>query len=206
MVTGNWPLTQRSKNTRPLYNFEIKHVTRRAKSIRDLVVRSKLDFHPETNIGTKVRKEELKGLCADKRCSVCPLLDRKGKIKSKCNKNKYTAKYNINCRSSNLIYCIKCRKCKKDYVGQTKRSLKDRINEHITSVKRRHLKTDVSRHFCGDNHEGVSDMEVYVLDFIYKDANSQRTEVLRKTIEFNWIQRLQTQTPTGMNILDSDYG
>lgn len=73
-------------------------------------------------------------------CRVCPLIVRKGKMKSKTQKDKFTTKYSVNCRSSNLRYCTKCKICKKEYVGQTKQTLKERINEHITSVKRSYNK------------------------------------------------------------------
>lgn len=123
----------------------------------------------------------MKQLCKNT-CRVCPLLNRTGKIKPKHSRDKCSTKYNVNCMSSNLIYCIKCKKCKKQYVAQTKRTLKERINEHITSVKREHLKTEVSRHFCDPNHNGIDDMEIFVLDFIYKRANTERAEALRRRI------------------------
>lgn len=105
-----------------------------------------------------------------------------------------------------MVYCIRCKKCKKQYVCQTKRTLKERINEHITRVKRKHLKTEVSKHFCDPNHNGMEDMEVFVMDFIFKRSNTPRAETLRKRIESNWIKRMQTQTPYAMNIMDSEYG
>ena len=36
----------------------------------------------------------------------------------------------IDCNSKNLIYMIHCLRCNKQYIGEKKRRLKDRFNEH----------------------------------------------------------------------------
>ena len=36
----------------------------------------------------------------------------------------------IDCNSKNVIYMIQCNHCSKQYIGETKRRLKDRFNEH----------------------------------------------------------------------------
>ena len=36
----------------------------------------------------------------------------------------------IDCNSKNLICMIHCLRCNKEYIGETKRRLKDRFNEH----------------------------------------------------------------------------
>ena len=42
----------------------------------------------------------------------------------------------IDCNSKNLIYMIHCLRCNKQYIGETKRRLKDRFNEHRRPVDR----------------------------------------------------------------------
>ena len=42
----------------------------------------------------------------------------------------------IDCNSKNLIYMIYCLRCNKQYIGETKRWLKDRFNEHRRPVYR----------------------------------------------------------------------
>lgn len=110
-----------------------------------------------TAMGTRVAR-----ILCKKGCRVCPALNRNGKIKSKKQKDRYTTMYNVNCQSSNLVYCIKCKICKVEYVGQTKRILKERINEHISSMKNAYKKTEVSRHFCRHDHNGIEDMQIFV--------------------------------------------
>ena len=91
------------------------------------------------------------------------------------------------------------------YVGQTKRKLKDRLREHIYGIKKQ-KETDVSYHFNTNGHKGIHDLKVYILDFIYSHPELNRAKSLRNTIELNWISRLRTSAPKGMNILDNRYG
>lgn len=82
-----------------------------------------------------------------------------------------------------------------EYIGPTKRRLKESINEHITSVKPSHKKTEVSRHFCDPGYKGIEVMEVYVMDFIHRQPHSQAAETLRRTIEYNWIRGSKHKPP-----------
>ena len=91
------------------------------------------------------------------------------------------------------------------YVGQTKRKIKDRLREHIYGIKNQ-KEGDVSYHFNTNGHRGTKDMKVYILDFIYEHPESKRAQTLRNTIEFNWVHRIGTNAPKGMNILDNRYG
>ena len=43
-------------------------------------------------------------------------------------------KSHIICNTKNLIYMIQCNRCHLQYIGETKRRLKDRFNEHRRSV------------------------------------------------------------------------
>ena len=42
-----------------------------------------------------------------------------------------------NCQTQNLVYGIFCNKenCKQIYIGKTERKLKERLSEHVISVK-----------------------------------------------------------------------
>lgn len=52
---------------------------------------------------------------------------------------------------NNIIYKICCRDCNASYVGQTKRQLKTRLNEHIKNIKSSNLSV-VSQHIIEHNH------------------------------------------------------
>ena len=42
----------------------------------------------------------------------------------------YQIKSHITCETSNVIYMVQCTKCNLQYIGETKRRLKERFNEH----------------------------------------------------------------------------
>ena len=163
-----------------------------------MVVRSKLDYHPER----KNKNNCSTNSCKSKDCKYCKLLDKSGNIQSD-NKN-IESKWNITCNSSNVIYCIECTRCQKRYVGQTKRKIKERLREHLYNIKKDN-KTDMSYHFNTNQHKGECDMKVYILDFIYEAPDSKRAAKLRDTIEHNWIHKLRTVAPKGLNIMDNRY-
>ena len=197
----------KSKTTKSLYRSNLVASYKRPKNIRDHLIRAKTVYH---DIGTKETQTETpkgdKNVCLKKDCKYCKMLDHSGHIQSKTNKMQHTTKHNITCNSSNVIYGIECIKCQAQYVGQTKRKLKERIREHIYHVQKSTNISDVSYHFNHNEHCGMKDMRVYILDFIYAHPDSKRAKSLRNTIEFNWIQKLQTQSPLGLNTLDNRYG
>ena len=54
---------------------------------------------------------------------------------------------------SNIVYRIPCKDCHSTYIGQTKRYLKNRIQEHMTSLK--HVDSDhtaLTHHVKSINH------------------------------------------------------
>lgn len=52
---------------------------------------------------------------------------------------------------NNIIYKICCKDCNATYVGQTKRQLKTRVNEHIKNIKQSNLSV-ISQHIINYNH------------------------------------------------------
>ena len=47
-------------------------------------------------------------------------------------------KHHITCDSANLTYMIQCKRCKKQYIGETKRTLRERFKEHRQATNNRH--------------------------------------------------------------------
>jgi hypothetical protein len=133
-----------------------------------------------------------KHTCTSSLCRYCPLLNKTGQITCNATKQVYKSKYNISCKSSNLIYC--CTTCGKQYVGQTKRKISDRFQAHMYNINMARLPSDkpshlratqdtIGSHFSSANHKGVSDLSIHVLDFISLPPNSQRALQLRLSVE-----------------------
>ena len=111
------------------------------------------------------------------------------------------SRYNVCCSSSNLIYCITCKRCGIQYVGQTKRELKERFSEHFLKITRNDPDSEIARHFNTNYHVGLDDISIYVIDLVYASPHILKAKYLRDLLEFNWI-RLHTNAPMGLNVMD----
>ena len=84
---------------------------------------------------------------------------------------------------------IHCLRCNKQYIGETKRRLNDRFNEHrrpvdrATPSSRPTADTAVSDHFLSDNHS-PNDIELITLELIHSSRDA-----LRKARETYPIER-----------------
>ena len=157
-----------------------------------------------------------KNLCRNFKCKTCPFLDTNNTITSVVTKESFPAKTNISCHSSNLIYCIYCKICGLQYVGQTKRELSQRLQEHLLNIKhlyslknnpnykfpRTFVPHSVGLHFSSEHHSGQKDLKIKVLDFIKVHPQSLKAKNLRLKIEKKWIHTLRTPAPQGMNMMD----
>jgi len=67
--------------------------------------------------------------------------------------------------NNNVVYKIFCNNCNASYVGQTKRQLKTRINEHVKNIVQNESKHSViTKHILGKNHT-FDWLNVKILDF-----------------------------------------
>ena len=94
---------------------------------------------------------------------------------------------------------VHCNRCHKQYIGETKRRLKDRFNEHRRTVDKqtnRSKPTTVSEHFLSNDHN-ASNMLLIPLELIKSNRDS-----VRKAREAYLIDRGQTLEPLGLNRRD----
>jgi hypothetical protein len=136
--------------------------------------------------------------CNTKNCRYCPKLNKSGQIKSKVTGKVFQSMKNISCRSSNLIYCIKCKRCDMQYVGQTRLRLKNRFVHHLYTVDKADKSKPVGKHFSASDHQGIDDIEIYVLEFISKPPRSLAAESIRDRVEKRWIHLLKKPAPGGV--------
>ena len=137
-----------------------------------------------------------------RKCRYCPLLDTSGTIISTRTKCTYKCKQKMTCKSSNLIYCIQCTICHKQYVGQTLNTLQQRFQEHFEDVQKATVEKDIGRHFNLADHQGSKNMKIFILDFIYEHPRTKLAQDLWNIVQHDWIQRLRSQLPWGLNTMD----
>ena len=76
----------------------------------------------------------------------------------------------MNCNTFNIIYAIQCKKdrCKEVYIGETKRILRFRLDDHLGYVNTG-ADTATGSHFTGPGHS-LSDMSVTALEGVRKNS------------------------------------
>ena len=102
-------------------------------------------------------------------------------------------------KTSNVIYMIQCTKCNLQYIGETKRRLKDRFNEHrrpIINPFCSYTHTAVSRHFLTSGHA-----EDHLILIPLEQLHTSRDSI-RKAREAFLIHRGKTLEPAGLNRRD----
>ena len=70
-----------------------------------------------------------------KNCATCPYIsDGLTHFTFFSTGETHPIKSNLTCETKNLIYMIKCNRCNLQYIGETKRPLKGRFNEHRRTI------------------------------------------------------------------------
>jgi len=64
-----------------------------------------------------------------------------------------------------VVYKILCNNCDASYVGQTKRQLKTRINEHVKNIKIEESKHSVISKHMLENNQSFDWQNIKILDF-----------------------------------------
>ena len=197
VVNKNWDLLGKSCTTRAIYREKVMGAFRRPKNLKDYLMKAKL--RPES---TPTPKSSSNSCLRPNSCRYCPKLNKDGRILCSASGRTYMSRYNVCCTSSNLIYCMTCRRCGIQYVGQTKCELKVRFSAHFLKISKNDPTSEIARHFNSGCHKGLDDVTIHIVDFVYADPDSAKAKYLRDLLEFNWIQRLHTNAPTGLNVMD----
>ena len=154
---------------------------RRPKNIKDLVIRAKV---PPKNPTRPKRK--IPGMAKCKGCPTCPYIKQGKMVKATATNFKIDIVDQVNCQTENIVYCIECQKCSVQYIGETQRSLQDRIAEHRGYIVNQHRAKATGEHFNLPGHQ-LSDMRVTVLEKIRNNT------IYRKQREQMWIQNFNTK-------------
>ena len=85
-----------------------------------------------------------------------------------------TIKSNLTCDTENLIYMIQCNRCNLQYIGETKRRLKDRFNEHRRTIDNPNTKskpTTAAEHFLSSPNHIATDMQLIPIEKIFSNRD-----------------------------------
>ena len=92
----------------------------------------------------------------------------------------FDIRQSVDCNSTNLIYLLQCKRCLRNkktncqYIGQTGRRIRDRLNEHRRDIINRRSDTSgVAEHFCRPGHS-VQDLQLLPLLQMHDTRESVR--------------------------------
>jgi adenine-specific DNA methylase len=118
-----------------------------------------------------------------------------GDVVQTTNKKPIKLKCNISCTTPNVIYAIYCNKCDATiYVGETGRTLYERMQNHLSAIRCKKMEEPVAHHFNGAGHM-LSNFKFLGLQCISNDNMTYR-----RLIENNWMRKLNTFKPYGLNV------
>lgn len=128
--------------------------------------------------------------CSNKKCLACPLLLHPNYVASKTRDTTHPVTHNLRCTTMGVVYLLTCRRCGKQYVGQTAKSIRERLARHRASF--RVAPMSLYSHFIRYHHCDTLDVSIVLL---CQESDSE----LRLRKEQQWIKQLGTVIPAGLN-------
>ncbi|KAK2811580.1 hypothetical protein Q5P01_000181, partial [Channa striata] len=114
-------------------------------------------------------------------------------VKNKLHNTIFRIDQSFTPQTKNCIYIIFCFRCGKQYVGETKNTIRMRVWQHTYNIRNgKELHTPLVNHFM---LHGLPALRVAGLQ-----SYSWWSDTQRKSNERRWIYRLQTIAPNGLNI------
>ena len=198
LLRKNWTILGSSDLTSSLFQSRLICGASRNPRLRDMLVRSSLPLNPQFG---KTGKSQ--NICTNTSCKYCHSLDTTGQIRSNKLGRNFPSKHSVCCKSHNLVYCLTCNICGLQYVGQTKRTFHLRLYEHFRDIQKLDLSKPLGRHSTLPNHTpDVNHITSHILAFITKPSNTSAAQQMRLKFEREWIYRLRTNLPHGLNAMD----
>ena len=138
-----------------------------------------------------------RGLEGGRECSICPWVNEGRIVTAKDSQYRKEITAHLSCQSRNIIYIIMCTKCKVQYIGETDRTLRDRISEHKGYVRTKKLNQATGAQFNQPGHS-VTDMSVMAIEKIFDRGTPFRKEMEKEYISnFNTFHNGLNKTPGG---------
>ena len=143
--------------------------------------------------------------CHAKKWLTCPRLSTNNTVRSTFNGRTFSLNFetDITWKTNSIIYLLTWNKpgCGIQYVGETGRYLSKRTQEHLYRFKRPNkFKSIIYQHLKKHSHP-IKYLTVQPLEVVNKQPGESHSKFVRsrKIIELNWIKKLQTVYPLGLN-------
>ena len=164
------------KNIRPIIAY------RNSKNLGQLLIRNRF---------TKTRNGYFSP-CSDHKCKTClHHTTFTQTFSSHRTKQIFDIQQQLTCTTTNVIYLITCRHCHLQYVGETSRSIRERLSNHKSDIKNK-KETSISNHFNSHLHT-ILDLRITAIQHCTQDTT------FRLKQEKFWQNTLKTLQPLGIN-------
>ena len=106
-----------------------------APNLRSKLVRAKV---PSTPAARPRRRIPGMRRCGKSGCPACPYIQPGQTFKAEATNHTVDLHTEADCNTCNLVYAISCgvARCRQQYIGQTSKSLKERLQQHLGYVNR----------------------------------------------------------------------
>ena len=116
--------------------------------------------------------------CGIVHCTTCRHISRGSTFASNITNKSYevvSSSTSMACTSDNVVYLITCKRCGIQYVGETSQKLRNRLNNHRSSLKRL-TNLYLYHHFSSDGHteDDISIMPIEKITFSVRVAPRKR--------------------------------
>lgn len=130
--------------------------------------------------------------CSTPRCKCCTAIVCDSSYSDFNNSTTFYIEQNFNCNSHDIIYVIHCNKCNIQYVGQSSRKLKERLNNHRSDIICK-KNTAIALHFNLPQHS-VNNLRIMPISSLSTLNTAERSKK-----ELFFMKLLDTFYPKGLN-------
>lgn len=169
---------------------------RRKKNVKDKLVRAVQDTDQHKQ--PKIFKSKRKGCFPCLKCNNCTHMIRGDTFTHPKTNEKFKINTFLTCSSTHVIYVLQC-PCNLLYVGETTMMCRVRINKHKSTIRTKRIDLPVSKLFLDFGHK-INDLKFAIIDQIPVHVRGGDRTLKLKRKELEWIFRLNTLTPHGLNI------
>ena len=197
----HWPILKIDRTLQDVSDTPPLIAYRRNKNLRDLIGCNNIINNRKVTqkINLKTGKcEPFNGRAGNLCCKQ--ITNTNNTFKSSVTGKEYKIFHNVNCKSTYLIYLMECKLCNKQYVGKSEWQLNRRINLHRNDVWRTEG-PPCDKHFQKKNHEFNTHAKFTVIEKLeHVPTDKKKTRTLLERKEDQWMLRLKTIIPQGLNI------
>ena len=193
IIGKHWRTMVRNPEMKRIFEQPPMVAYKQPSNLKRVLCRARLP-PPPTRQSLRLQSDAGLRKCLKPHCRLCIHVNDDPTIFSTSTRYTHQVQGKFSCETTSVVYIITCMRCDIAYIGQTGRSLRQRISEHLAYIPKKIEATGV--HFNKPGHT-LSDFRVQVIEHV-KPASKH----LRETREQMWIQRMGTRTPFGMNKRD----